>query len=147
MTPMLAPHRRIPRPVLIAIFGIAALVPPGGSAAGTGSLFEAAFLTQNDAAMRRMMTEMAIKPSGDIDRDFVDMMVPHHQGAVDMALAVLRYGHNEKVRRLAQEIIVTQQQEIVAMRLAVGEQPPPPSAAPATAPQDMAGMKMMGNRP
>jgi hypothetical protein len=54
---------------------------------------------------------------------FVDMMVPHHQGAVDMAKAVLRYGRNEQLRRMAQEIIVTQQQEIAAMRLAVGEQP------------------------
>lgn len=64
---------------------------------------------------------MSIKPRGNVDRDFVDMMVPHHQGAIDMAIAVLRYGHNEKIRRIAQEIIVTQQQEIVAMRLAVGE--------------------------
>ena len=53
------------------------------------------------------------------------MMVPHHQGAIDMALAVLRYGHNEQLRRMAQEIIVTQQQEIAAMRLALGEPLPP----------------------
>ena len=57
------------------------------------------------------------------------MMVPHHQGAIDMALAVLRYGHNERLRRMAQEIIVTQQQEIAAMRLAIGE-PLPPSVPP-----------------
>jgi uncharacterized protein (DUF305 family) len=55
-----------------------------------------------------------------IDTDFVAMMAPHHQGAIDMAQAELRYGHNEQLRRLAQEIIVTQQQEIVAMRLALG---------------------------
>jgi hypothetical protein len=71
-----------------------------------------------------------VQPSGDIDRDFVDMMVPHHQGAIEMAMAVLRYGHNEKIRRLAQEIIVTQQQEIAAMRLAVGEPLPPFSPSP-----------------
>jgi Domain of unknown function (DUF305) len=53
-------------------------------------------------------------------------MVPHHQGAIDMALAVLRHGRNPQIRRLAQEIIVTQQQEIAVMRLAVG-QPLPPS--------------------
>jgi uncharacterized protein (DUF305 family) len=47
-----------------------------------------------------------------------------------MALAVLRYGQNEKIRRLAQEIIVTQQQEIAAMRLAVGEPLPHHSAMP-----------------
>ena len=39
-----------------------------------------------------MMADMAIKPTGDVDRDFVAMMVPHHQGAIDMAQAVLRYG-------------------------------------------------------
>jgi DUF305 family protein family protein len=59
----------------------------------------------------------------------VAMMAPHHQGAIDMAMAVLRYGRNEQIRRLAQEIIVTQQQEIAAMRLAVGD--PPPLSAPA----------------
>ena len=69
---------------------------------------EASFLAENDVAMTRMMTAMDIKPSGDIDADFVAMMVPHHQGAIDMANAQLRYGRNEQLRRLAQEIIVTQ---------------------------------------
>ena len=87
---------------------------------------EAPFLAENDAAMTKMMAAMAIKPSGDVDQDFVAMMAPHHRGAIDMARAQLRYGHNEPLKRLAQEIIVTQQQEIAAMRLAVG-QPLPPS--------------------
>jgi hypothetical protein len=52
------------------------------------------------------------------------MMVPHHQGAVDMARSELKYGHNEQLRRLAQEIIVTQQQEITVMRMAIGEKDP-----------------------
>ena len=91
---------------------------------------EAPFLAENDAAMTRMMDDMAVKPTGDVDRDFVAMMVPHHQGAIDMAVAVLRHGHNERVRRLAQEIIVTQQEEISAMRLAVGDPLPPSAPAP-----------------
>jgi hypothetical protein len=91
---------------------------------------EQPFLSENDAAMNKMMADMTIKPTGDVDRDFVEMMVPHHQGAIDMAQAVLRYGHNEQLRRLAQEIVVTQQQEIAAMRLAVGEELPPSVAAP-----------------
>jgi hypothetical protein len=91
---------------------------------------EAAYLAENEAAMKKMMAGMAVKPTGDVDRDFVDMMVPHHQGAIDMAVALLRYGRNEKVRRLAQEIIVTQQEEIAAMRRAVGEKLPPLTAAP-----------------
>ena len=80
--------------------------------------------------MARMMAGMVIKPTGDVDRDFVALMTPHHQGAIEMAEAVLRSGRNEQIRRLAQEIIVTQQQEIVAMRLAVGEALPPPAASP-----------------
>jgi hypothetical protein len=94
---------------------------------------EAPYLAENDAAMAKMMNDMTVKPTGDVDRDFVAMMVPHHQGAIDMALAVLRYGRNEQLRRLAQEIIVTQQQEIAAMRLAVGK-PLPPSVASPTQP-------------
>jgi uncharacterized protein (DUF305 family) len=101
----------------------------GASSALAGDVAaEAPYLAQNDAAMARMMAGMAVKPTGDVDRDFVDMMVPHHQGAIDMAEAVLRYGHNEAIRRLAQEIIVTQQEEIAAMRRAVGE--PLPASAP-----------------
>jgi uncharacterized protein (DUF305 family) len=91
---------------------------------------EQAFLSENSAAMNKMMADMTIKPTGDVDRDFVAMMVPHHQGAVDMAKAELKYGHNEQLRRLAQEIVVTQQQEISVMRLAVGEALPPSVASP-----------------
>ena len=79
---------------------------------------EASFLAENQAAMTTMMAGMDITPSGDVDRDFVAMMIPHHQGAIDMAQAELRHGHNEQLRRIAQAIIVEQQQEIVAMRLA-----------------------------
>jgi hypothetical protein len=60
----------------------------------------------------------------------VAMMVPHHQGAIDMAVAVLRHSRNPLIKRLAQEIIVTQQQEIAAMRLAVGQPLPPSLPAP-----------------
>ena len=58
------------------------------------------------------------------------MMGPHHQGAIDMAVAVLRHGRNPQIRRLAQEIIVTQQQEIAAMWLAIGQPLPPSLPAP-----------------
>ena len=91
---------------------------------------EQPFLSENDDAMNKMMADMTIKPSGDVDRDFVEMMVPHHQGAVDMAQAELKYGHNEQLRRLAQEIVVTQQQEIAVMRLALGDRLPPSVASP-----------------
>ncbi len=112
-------------------FGSAAFAPVQDAA-------EAPFLAENDAAMKTMMHDMAaVKPTGDVDRDFVDMMVPHHQGAIDMARAVLRYGRNEQLRRLAQEIIVTQQQEIATMRLAVGEPLPPSTLSPTQMPMKM----------
>ena len=85
---------------------------------------EGPYLIENDAAMKTMMSDMTVTPTGDVDSDFVAMMVPHHQGAIDMAVAVLRHGRNPQIRRLAQEIIVTQQQEITAMRLAVGQSLP-----------------------
>src|SRR5713226_4764751 len=62
-------------------------------------------------------------PSRDPDAEFVAMMIPHHQGAIEMAQAELRDGRNELLRRMAQEIIVTQQQEISAMQSALGQQP------------------------
>lgn len=91
---------------------------------------EAPFLAENDAAMTKMMNAMAIKPSGDVDHDFVAMMSPHHRGAIDMAQAELRHGHNEQLKRLAQEIIVTQQQEIAAMKLALNLPLPPSLPSP-----------------
>jgi hypothetical protein len=102
----------------------------------------AEFIAENTAAMSKMMAGMAIKSSNDVDRDFASMMIPHHQGAIDMAEAELRHGHNEQLRRIAQEIIVDQQQEIAAMRLALGDALPasiaaptrPVAAAPATSP-------------
>ena len=67
-------------------------------------------------AMDRMHTDMAIAPSGDPDRDFAAMMIPHHQGAVDMAKVELQFGKNPVLRRLAQGIIVEQLQEIAVMQ-------------------------------
>ena len=136
------------------VFSLAALATLGAVAVRgqpaapgpAGPPGEGAYLAENDEAMSKMMQGMTIKPSGDVDRDFVDMMVPHHQGAIDMAVAVLRYGRNPQVRRLAQEIIVDQQQEIAAMRLAVGEPLPPsapaPTGPPATGASPMPGMDM-----
>jgi len=91
------------------------------------------FLTDMARAMTTMDAGMMHKPTGDVDKDFVAMMVPHHQGAIDMAMAELRFGHNEQLKRIAQEIIVDQQQEIAAMHLALG-QPLPPSMPSPTQP-------------
>ena len=120
-------------------FGLALTVVPYGLLAAAQTLLppstssETPFLIENEAAMRKMMTGMSIEPSGDVDRDFAAMMIPHHQGAIEMAQAELRHGRNELLRRIAQEIVVEQQQEIAAMRLAVHQPVAPSTASPDTA--------------
>ena len=117
-----------PFPKIPVIFAVSVII--GGSFglhAQVGSADEGPFLAENTVAMDKMMADMTVRPTGDVDIDFAAMMIPHHQGAIEMALAELRHGKNEQLRRIAQEIVVEQQQEIVAMRLALG-QPLPPSA-------------------
>jgi uncharacterized protein (DUF305 family) len=71
-----------------------------------------------DDAMSVMHEGMHTAPhTGNPDRDFVTMMIPHHQGAIDMAKALLLYGKDPQMRRLAQEIITDQQTEIQLMQL------------------------------
>jgi uncharacterized protein (DUF305 family) len=86
--------------LVVAATAVACPLPHG--AAGPE---EAQFTAELDAAMAKMMNGMAIQPSGDVDRDFVAMMIAHHQGAIDMAQAELRHGHNEQLRHLAQEML------------------------------------------
>jgi hypothetical protein len=88
----------------------------------------APFYSEMSAVMMRMHAGMDAAPSGDADRDFMRMMIPHHQGAIDMALVLLKYGRDEKLKRLAQSIIVEQGQEITYMRTLLD-----PSAAAASA--------------
>ena len=59
----------------------------------------------------------SVKPSGDSDVDFVKLMLPHHQAAIDMAKIQLANGKDSQIRRLAQEIVTDQQSEIVLMQL------------------------------
>lgn len=69
-------------------------------------------------SMQTMHATMgAAKPSGNDDVDFVNLMLPHHQAAVDMAKAELLHGTDPQMRRLAQEIITDQESEIQLMRL------------------------------
>ena len=84
-----------------------------------------------DEAMAVMSDGMAKAPmNGNADHDFASMMVPHHQGAVDMAKAELLYGTNPVLRRLAQEIIVTQGQEIEVMQMELKKSPKTATAKP-----------------
>ena len=125
---------------LVTSLVAAAVVTAVGFAIGSASLasaqdlsrqpsaVEAAFLKENDAAMTKMMNDMAVKSTGDVDHDFIAMMAPHHQGAIDMSEAELRYGHNEQLIRIAQDIVVEELQEIAAMRAASGEKLTPTEA-------------------
>jgi uncharacterized protein (DUF305 family) len=107
----------------------------GGFAVGAASARESgSFPAEMDAAMDKMMRGMMGKPSGDVDADFVAMMVPHHQGAIDMAIAELRYGMNDRLKRIAQEIIIVQQQEIAAMRAGLGKPSLPAAPVPGNTP-------------
>ena len=115
-------HLRMPAAAMVLAMTILASAWVFAANGDAGHDDESAFLAENTAAMSKMMAAMAVKPSGDVDKDFVAAMVPHHQGAIEMAQAQLRHGRNEQLRRIAQEIIVDQAQEIAAMKLAIKEE-------------------------
>jgi uncharacterized protein (DUF305 family) len=98
-----------------SIVGLALAQGPHGHAGS--ELAESEFAAQMMRAMERMDAGMmAAKPTGNPDRDFAAMMIPHHQGAIDMAKIELTYGRDPVLQRLAQGIIVGQQQEIELMQ-------------------------------
>ena len=103
---------------------IAALTAAIGAMAGAQMDSRAmTFMHIMDESMKRMDTNMNSAPmDGNIDHDFATMMMPHHQGAIDMARAELTYGKDPVMRRLAEEIIVDQQSEIQAMQLWLSKQ-------------------------
>jgi uncharacterized protein (DUF305 family) len=105
--------------------------PMSSQMSSGGSASDDSFDAQMGRAMERMDRDMMVKPSGNYDRDFAAMMVPHHQGAVDMARIELQFGKDPVLRRLAQAIIVEQLQEIEVMNLELKQLP---NAAPAPAP-------------
>jgi len=112
-------------------FRMASLIILGVSAAaGTASAQDHAhnatttFSITSDVPFDRLMAQamdrmhaamMAVNPTGDTDRDFLAMMIPHHQGAIDMAKVVLLHTQDRRIRNLAQSIITEQQYEINLM--------------------------------
>jgi len=101
---------------------------PAAIAAGPASR-ASGFDKENMVAMDRMMKDMHVASTGNVDLDFTRMMIPHHQGAVDMAEALLRHGKNEELKALARGIIAKQREEIALMRRISGEIAP--AAGPA----------------
>jgi uncharacterized protein (DUF305 family) len=87
---------------------MASMPASGGDAPST-----AAFRTADQSMMSGMSS---IQYSGDADRDFVAHMIPHHEGAVEMAKVELKYGKDAKLRKLAKDIIAAQEKEIAFMK-------------------------------
>jgi len=79
-------------------------------------------MDESMAVMRRGMQQAS--RTGDPDHDFVTMMIPHHQGAVDMAKVLLLYGKDRKLRKLAHRIIRNQRHEILLMKAWLKSHPP-----------------------
>ena len=118
-----------------------ATLPPvvGGAAdrAVNKAVVGTRFQRDMDAGMARMMQDMhAAPPSGDVDADFLAMMIPHHAGAVDMARLVLQHGQDPATRQMAEDIIAGQTTEIESMTrrlqmLRTGRVPPAAAEFPA----------------
>ncbi|MDQ6932883.1 MAG: DUF305 domain-containing protein [Candidatus Eremiobacteraeota bacterium] len=68
-----------------------------------------------NAMMRMRQPMMSMTMTGNPDRDFMMMMIPHHRAAIDMAIVELKYGKDTKVRRLAKNIVAAQHNEITEM--------------------------------
>lgn len=93
-----------------------AVIAAASSLANANHDPEAAKEAQMQAHHKMMMDMEKLQPTGDADRDFINMMIPHHQGAIDAATVELDYGHDEKLRAMAEEIIAAQKKEIEEMR-------------------------------
>ena len=95
---------------------------PEGAPAGYN-----AEVAHTNARMHQAMNN--IRLTGDPDRDFARRMIPHHQGAIDAALIQLKYGRDERLRRLAQAIIVEQGQEVAYLQTILDTPPGPSTTA------------------
>jgi uncharacterized protein (DUF305 family) len=86
---------------------------------------ERQFLFAKDVAVSDMAQASLTRPSGDVDRDFVGMMIARDRATAELARAELQYGHSDELRRLAQDTIAQQQQETPMMKRMIGDMPTP----------------------
>src|SRR5262249_22018157 len=93
-----------------------ALLIAGGAALGFAAAADSAAVTAFKEAMERMHSSMMIDYTGNADVDFARAMIPHHQGAIDMAEVELKHGKNPELRKMAEDIISAQKKEIATMK-------------------------------
>lgn len=93
---------------MLALLVSLSLLGPALSASSSASEFK--------ASMDKMHKAMAMPMTGMADHDFAMMMVPHHQGAIDMAHVELKYGTDPKLRKMAEQIVKDQQKEIQELK-------------------------------
>ena len=128
-------QRSLAFPINLFCAAFAASALPHASPDGAGAPADPAWsaLTSSMEKMHHRMASVA--PSGDSDADFVLLMLPHHEAALEMAKSELLYGRSPEMRRLAQEIIADQQSEIDLMNLWLKNHAPDRrKIAPSTAP-------------
>lgn len=101
--------------VALAGLAIAQQHPAGHGAAATSTPGSAATAAYKAANMK-MHKDLDVAFSGDADADFVRGMIPHHQGAIDMAKILLAYGKDPEIKKLATGVITEQEKEIALMR-------------------------------
>lgn len=118
------------RPLLAAgllgalALGSPALAQHAGHGAGVSAPAPSAASPATEAfraANARMHKAMDIPLTGDVDRDFAAAMIPHHEGAIEMARIQLQHGKDPVLRQMAEEIIAAQQQEIAVLRSFLGQ--------------------------
>jgi hypothetical protein len=112
-----------PAPGVTIIINMQGMPMMQGPMMGAGETTQGPAARAYKEAMDSMYRGMAVTPSGDADVDFARMMIPHHQGAIDMARLELAQGKDPELRAMAQGIIKAQEAEIATLKDWLGKHP------------------------